>query len=85
MTMSRRTFSFRTVGVLAALGPAAPGARAEGPAAGVKVVRKSPALDALIPKDANIEKLAGGFKWTEGPVWDKDGGSSSPTSRTTAS
>jgi gluconolactonase len=25
----------------------------------------------LIAKDAKIEVLAGGFKWTEGPVWDK--------------
>ncbi|HYH64626.1 MAG TPA: SMP-30/gluconolactonase/LRE family protein, partial [Urbifossiella sp.] len=35
------------------------------------VERKSPKLDELIPKDAVIEVLAGGFKWTEGPVWDK--------------
>jgi gluconolactonase len=33
--------------------------------------RKNPKLDELIPKDAVIEVLAGGFKWTEGPVWDK--------------
>jgi gluconolactonase len=33
--------------------------------------RKDSKLDALIPKDAKIEVLAGGFKWTEGPVWDK--------------
>jgi gluconolactonase len=37
--------------------------------------RKDPRLDALIPKDAVIEVLAEGFKWTEGPVWVKqDGG-----------
>ena len=34
--------------------------------------RKDPALDAIIPKDAKIEVLAGGFKWTEGPVWVPD-------------
>jgi gluconolactonase len=33
--------------------------------------RKDPRFDALIPKDAKIELLADGFKWTEGPVWDK--------------
>jgi gluconolactonase len=33
--------------------------------------RKDPKFDTLIPKDAKIEVLAGGFKWTEGPVWDK--------------
>jgi len=35
------------------------------------IERKDPKLDALIPKDAKIEVLAGGMKWTEGPVWDK--------------
>ncbi|MCP5515855.1 MAG: SMP-30/gluconolactonase/LRE family protein [Verrucomicrobiales bacterium] len=33
------------------------------------VLRLDPALDALIPADAQIEKLAGGFEWAEGPVW----------------
>jgi len=36
--------------------------------------RKDPKFDEIIPKDAKIELLAGGFKWTEGPVWVKDGG-----------
>lgn len=31
--------------------------------------RLDPALDALIPKDAKIEKLCEGFNWSEGPVW----------------
>lgn len=35
--------------------------------------RKNPKIDELIPKDAKIEVLAAGFKWTEGPVWDKKG------------
>ncbi|MBX9627269.1 MAG: SMP-30/gluconolactonase/LRE family protein [Gemmataceae bacterium] len=40
------------------------------------VDRKDPRIDRLIPKDAAVEVLAGGFKWTEGPVWVKgpDGG-----------
>ena len=33
------------------------------------IIRLDPALDALLPKDAFIEKLAGGFDWSEGPVW----------------
>jgi gluconolactonase len=37
--------------------------------------RKDPKFDALIPKGARIELLAEGFKWTEGPVWDKKTGS----------
>lgn len=36
--------------------------------------RKDPRFDALIPKDAKIEVLAGGFRWTEGPAWDKKTG-----------
>lgn len=42
--------------------------------AGGKIVRVAPALDAIIPKNAKIEKLAGGFLFTEGPVWVRDGG-----------
>ncbi len=36
------------------------------------VVRNDPALDALIPQNAAIEKLAGGFTFTEGPLWRGD-------------
>ncbi len=76
MATNRRTFSFGTVAALAGFRFATTGARAEGPvpAPGVKIVRKSPALDALIAKDAVVEKLADGYQWTEGPVWDKAGG-----------
>ena len=35
------------------------------------IERVDPRLDALVPTDANIQKLAGGFTFTEGPVWDK--------------
>lgn len=33
------------------------------------VERLDPALDALIDPDAQIEVLADGFEWSEGPVW----------------
>src|SRR5215203_6303408 len=33
------------------------------------VLRVDPALDALAPKDAIVEKVAGGFQFTEGPLW----------------
>ncbi len=36
-----------------------------------QVERLAPELDALIAPNAQIEKLAGGFEWSEGPVWDK--------------
>jgi gluconolactonase len=34
-----------------------------------RIERKDPALDAVIPADAKLEKLAGGFQFVEGPVW----------------
>ncbi len=34
-----------------------------------KIVRLDPALDALIAPDAPIERVATGFKFTEGPLW----------------
>ena len=43
------------------------------PAAGTRIERLDPAFDALVPRDAQIEKLAEGFAWTEGPVWRKSG------------
>ena len=36
-----------------------------------RIERTDPRLDRLIPRDAVIEVLAGGFRWSEGPVWDK--------------
>lgn len=36
--------------------------------------RESPEINDLIPEDAEIEVLAEGFEWSEGPVWIKDGG-----------
>ena len=38
------------------------------------IERKDPRFDKLIAKDAVLENLAGGFDWSEGPVWIKDGG-----------
>lgn len=38
------------------------------------VERLASELDKLIAPDAKIEKLAGGFEWSEGPVWDKKTG-----------
>lgn len=34
-----------------------------------EVVRLDPAADAIIPADARVEKIAGGFGFLEGPVW----------------
>jgi len=39
-----------------------------------RIHRLSPKLDAVIAPDAEIQQLADGFIWTEGPVWVRDGG-----------
>ena len=38
-----------------------------------RVTRLDPAIDAIVPQNAAIEKLAEGFLFTEGPVWVPDG------------
>ncbi len=42
------------------------------PAGAGSVTRVDPALDALVPVDAVIEKLAGDLQFTEGPLWLSD-------------
>jgi gluconolactonase len=38
-----------------------------------KIVQLDPGLDRIVPKGAQLEKLAGGFQFIEGPVWHPDG------------
>ncbi|MBC8026187.1 MAG: SMP-30/gluconolactonase/LRE family protein [Steroidobacteraceae bacterium] len=42
--------------------------------ADAKIDRWDSAMDAIVPKDWKIEKLAEGFGWAEGPIWVKNGG-----------
>lgn len=44
--------------------PAPPAAKFEG-----SIERLDPAVDELLAKDVQIEVLASGFKWSEGPTW----------------
>ena len=45
---------------------------ATGPSAQAGTIERTDgALDALVPAGAKIEKLAGGFVFTEGPIWFK--------------
>jgi gluconolactonase len=37
------------------------------------VVRLDPRLDQIVPVDAALEKIADGFAWAEGPVWNRAG------------
>ena len=40
----------------------------------VEVIRNDPAIDDIVPLNAKLYKLAEGFQFTEGPVWERDGG-----------
>src|SRR6266545_4563113 len=40
----------------------------------VEVLRKDPAMDEVVGPNAKVFKLAEGFKFTEGPIWNRDGG-----------
>src|SRR5947208_1855010 len=41
--------------------------------ASFQIVRLDQRFDKLVPKDAKLEKIADGFTWVEGPVWDRKG------------
>jgi gluconolactonase len=41
--------------------------------AALEVERADPRLDALVPEETRLERVAGGFEFTEGPVWTRDG------------
>src|SRR5947208_12304909 len=65
------------ISVLAALLAGCSSAPPPAPAAATpgvgSIVRLDPAFDSLVPKDAVIEKVAGGFDFTEGPLWRPEG------------
>ena len=35
------------------------------------IERLDPRLDQIVPSDARVERIAEGFDWSEGPVWDR--------------
>jgi len=41
--------------------------------ASAQFVRLDPRFDKLVPRDAKLEKIADGFTWVEGPVWNREG------------
>jgi gluconolactonase len=40
----------------------------------IEIVRLDPRFERLVPLDVKIEKIAGGHKWVEGPVWNRKEG-----------
>jgi gluconolactonase len=58
----------RTLSTLALLGALLGTARA---ATGEGAIERfDPRVDAVVPRDAVVERIAAGFGWVEGPVWD---------------
>ncbi len=51
----------------------APGAIGAGERVAAEVVRGAPGLDAIVPPDLVVERVASGFLFIEGPVWHPDG------------
>jgi len=81
--LKRGAYALGLAGLLAAACGKESAATTAAPAAGApaattagsvgKIERIDPALDALVAPTAAIEKVAGGFKFTEGPLWRPDG------------
>ncbi len=63
-----------TLGTACAATPPAAAKAAPTTIADARIDRWDAALDAIVPKDWKIEKLAEGFGWAEGPIWIKSGG-----------
>jgi gluconolactonase len=61
----------RMTGLIGAVLVAAPIHAVAAQTGAMRVERMDPALDALIAPDAQIERVATGFTFTEGPVWTK--------------
>jgi gluconolactonase len=50
----------------------APDRAATAEPAPLEITRTSPALDQVVPAEPRLERVAGGFEFTEGPVWTPD-------------
>jgi len=80
MTAYRRATEFVRVmtvaGLAATLWITSPAARAQekdAPTLGT-IERLDARLDGIVPSQARVERIAEGFDWSEGPVWDRRGG-----------
>jgi gluconolactonase len=62
---------FLLAGNAAGLDPSQPAAPNEPATTPLKVDRLDPSVDAIIPAGAKLERVATGFTWLEGPVWDQ--------------
>ncbi len=74
MSIVKSAFVLAVAIITVACSTAPPSAPApEKPAMLGEIVRLDPAFDELVPKDAQLEKVAGGFTFVEGPIWRPSG------------
>jgi gluconolactonase len=67
--MNKFAFTLACFVILCSCAPKPAAETVSAPASVGSIVRLDPAFDALVPASAHIEKLAGGFQFTEGPLW----------------
>jgi gluconolactonase len=60
-----------TLAVILRLSPASAAERQQVPTP--QIIRLDPRFDRLVPRQVEIETIAGGFAWVEGPVWSRTG------------
>ncbi len=70
MLVPRRSFALPALVLLGILPTRSVAQEKSYPTLGI-IERLDPRFDALVPKDARVEKLAEGYDWSEGPAWDK--------------
>jgi gluconolactonase len=66
------TYLFSLKSAEAALQPLSGGYDALLSSSPIKVDRLDASADRIVPANAQLEKVADGFKWVEGPIWIKD-------------
>jgi gluconolactonase len=59
----------RETGIESGVSTAITGGAPEMTATALKVDRMDAGLDAIVPADAKLERMATGFTWVEGPIW----------------
>jgi len=74
MHLSRRFLLTIAPALLTALPALAADGEKDRPTLGT-IERVDPRFDAIVPKDARVERIAEGYDWSEGPVWNKARGS----------
>lgn len=73
MTSRNPVYLLCMTAILGAAAIAAPGLARIEPPQKATIERLDPALDAIVPANATLQKVSSGYTWTEGPVWTHSG------------